>query len=301
MKLLYQCIKTPASEISRKFISELVDSFSIETFVETGTYRGDTIALLADKFKRLVSIELSEEYHKRARERFAHEPRIELLQGDSARRLSTTLNSASGPTLIWLDAHFSGGDTAKGAGNTPVLEEAKAICAADRRDLIIFVDDLRLFGAHPEASLVHDSHGGYPSVTALIEALDPASARDHYVFNDALLSIPKHFRDRYEPSSVLLACTQSRIGPVNTVRALELEDIIASAKGSERQEILGLSEAMEVQIEYRLAGHYAYWRGIVRENDGQAESARRDFEAARRAGVEVPARPGRSRFSTDVV
>ena len=298
MKLVYQCIKTPASEISRKFISELAVCFSVETFVETGTYRGDTIALVADKFKRLISIELSEDYHRKARERFASDPRIELLQGDSALCLSKALNSVGGPALIWLDAHFSGGDTARGAGNTPIMDEARAIRALDRRDLIIFVDDLRLFASHPEAGLTHDSHHGYPSVTTLIDAVDPSGLHyDHYVFNDALLSIPKRLRDRYEPSMVLLACTESRIGPANSARALELEEVIASASGSEREEILSLSELMEMQLEYGLAGHYVYWRGIVREKDGQRDLARRDFKAASRAGVEVPARAGRGDVS----
>ena len=47
--------------------------------------------------------------------------------------------------LFWLDAHYSGGDTAKGQSNTPVMSELEAILAYSRRNDIILVDDLRYF------------------------------------------------------------------------------------------------------------------------------------------------------------
>ena len=51
--------------------------------VETGTFLGDMLAAMRDDFDSLTSIELSEELHSRAKRRFAGDPKITLLHGDS--------------------------------------------------------------------------------------------------------------------------------------------------------------------------------------------------------------------------
>ena len=49
------------------------------------------------------------------------------------------------PVTIYLDAHWSGGDTAYGEEETPLLQE-RALLKERKYDDIIIIDDCRLFG-----------------------------------------------------------------------------------------------------------------------------------------------------------
>jgi hypothetical protein len=50
------------------------------------------------------------------------------------------------PALFWLDRHWSGGVTAKGAVVSPVLNELATILERDVSADVILIDDARLFG-----------------------------------------------------------------------------------------------------------------------------------------------------------
>lgn len=117
----------------------------LRTFVETGTFRGDTVDALRRHFDRLYSIELNEEFHQRAKARFSGEPHISLLQGDSATVLPKVLAEAPEACLFWLDAHHSGGDTARGDRDTPIVEEIRSIFGRHGVDDVILIDDARDF------------------------------------------------------------------------------------------------------------------------------------------------------------
>src|SRR5262249_21720595 len=124
--------------------------------VETGTFYGDTLYALRYTFDKLYSIELSEDFYRRAVKRFADEPKIHLQQGDSGEVLAEVLKLVDGPALFWLDGHYSGGTTALGAEARPILRELRQIAKQPLRDKhLIVVDDARLF----------DGTGGYPTIT----------------------------------------------------------------------------------------------------------------------------------------
>jgi hypothetical protein len=117
-------------------------TFGLETFVETGTFRGETTAAVADLFQRCFTIELSGELHARAVRRFSDALHVVCLQGDSGVTLSRVLNQIAAPALFWLDAHHSGGDTAN-AGYDPIFEELASIYRHPVRTHVILVDDAR--------------------------------------------------------------------------------------------------------------------------------------------------------------
>ena len=81
-------------------------------FVETGTYRGDTAAWAAEHFARVTTIELSPAYCAAAQTRFRDRPGVRVLGGDSSAVLAATIPALPGPAFFWLDAHWSGLDTA---------------------------------------------------------------------------------------------------------------------------------------------------------------------------------------------
>jgi hypothetical protein len=140
-------------------VREYARRFRPATFVETGTYRGDTVAALAPLVERVVSIELDPTLATLARARFVDDPSVTILEGDSAVLLPGVVGGLTAPALFWLDGHFSGGVTA-GDGACPIMEEIRAVLSSDV-DHVVLVDDARLF----------DGTHGYPSLGELREAV----------------------------------------------------------------------------------------------------------------------------------
>ncbi|TPW15745.1 MAG: hypothetical protein FD127_574 [Acidimicrobiaceae bacterium] len=135
-----------------------------DTFVETGTYRGDTLALVAPLVKQAISIELDPTLADFAKRRFATRPNVEIILGDSAKVLVCVVGSLASPALFWLDGHYSGGATAD-SGESPIMAEIETVLSSALEHTLL-IDDVRLF----------DGTNGYPSLAALrsrVEALRP--------------------------------------------------------------------------------------------------------------------------------
>lgn len=151
----------------RKAVREYAHKYGTRILVETGTRYGDMIHAMLPYFDRLISIELGEDLFETAQQRFAREPKVELLLGDSAQKLPELLPTLSEPVLFWLDGHYSGGDTAKGNQATPISEELSAILKRAHDDpqgvgrSVILIDDARCFG----------TWRGYPTLSTLRAAV----------------------------------------------------------------------------------------------------------------------------------
>jgi hypothetical protein len=117
----------------------------IRVFIETGTYLGEMVYAVKDTFDKIYSIELSNELCERARKKFIGCKHITIINGDSAEVLPEILLHVKEPCLFWLDGHYSGGNTAKGEKETPVMEELKQICDHPVKNHVILIDDARLF------------------------------------------------------------------------------------------------------------------------------------------------------------
>ena len=101
-------------------------------------------------------------------ERFRADPRITLLQGDSGVRLQEVLDGLTEPALFWLDAHYSGPITARGAVDSPIVRELDAIRGHRVNGHVVLIDDMRDF----------QGRDGYPTVDELvrwIRSVDPVS------------------------------------------------------------------------------------------------------------------------------
>lgn len=146
---LQQNCPIPTPEFyKRKRIQEIQKKSNISTLIETGTFLGDMIYFNRKKFKKIISIELSEELFQRAVLRFKEVKNIKLLLGDSGTVLPEILKSIDGPVIFWLDGHYSsefkGVQTAKGEKECPILEELEPILKS-RFNHIILIDDARMF------------------------------------------------------------------------------------------------------------------------------------------------------------
>jgi hypothetical protein len=99
----------------------------LRTFVETGTFRGETIEFMLPEMDEVHSVELSDELHAAAVRKFERQPNVRLQKGDSGKVLPEIVDSLTKPALIWLDAHYSAKVTAHGPEETPILAELRAV------------------------------------------------------------------------------------------------------------------------------------------------------------------------------
>lgn len=125
----------------------LFSKIPTSTFVETGSCHGDTIANIQHLFNKVYSIELSENLHTHCVNRFSEKSHIHLIQGPSEEKLKEVCTMLDQSTFFWLDAHWSGGFTARGSVDVPLLQELECIMKYCKHECIIAVDDVRLFGS----------------------------------------------------------------------------------------------------------------------------------------------------------
>jgi len=117
----------------------------LRTLIETGTYLGGMVHALRDDFDRVISIEVDDTLWARARHRFSGDAKVTIAHGDSMVVLPSLLDTLTSPTLFWLDGHFSGGATSKGALDTPVEREVELVLAHPVRGHVVLIDDARCF------------------------------------------------------------------------------------------------------------------------------------------------------------
>jgi hypothetical protein len=134
----------PVHVVKQKAIDAYRIQYGLSTLVETGTYLGDMVEAQRNRFTQIFSIELSERLYRKALKRFKAYSHIHLLQGDSGEKLKEIVAALKEPALFWLDGHYSGGITAKGAKECPVREELAAMLNSKWQHIIL-IDDARLF------------------------------------------------------------------------------------------------------------------------------------------------------------
>lgn len=144
----------PAPPLVKQRIVKSYQRPEMRTFIETGTYTGEMIAALLDRFEHVVSIELHPQLVADARRRFAAHPHVEILDGDSGSLFARALADVKEPALCWLDAHFTGGTAAGEGQDVPVLREIQAVIDHPVRGHVVLIDDARYF----------TGHDGYPTI-----------------------------------------------------------------------------------------------------------------------------------------
>lgn len=173
----------PPPAFKRRVVRKLGRKFSLGTFIETGTYQGDMVDSARRWFSKTITVELDQSLAANARRRFTDDPSVTVLQGDSSTVLDQILREHRTASLFWLDAHYSGGVTARGLRDTPIEGELSTVLAAANPDSVILIDDARLFGEHDE----------YPSLTDLETRVRKESDNWHmHVSDDVIFLIPKN-------------------------------------------------------------------------------------------------------------
>lgn len=134
-------------------------------WVETGTFEGDTAALLAPESKAVYTIEPEHTLFERAEARFSDDKRVQVIHGLSENVFPSLLPTLTGKVNFWLDGHYSGGITHQGPTDCPVREELANIEKNLSRfeSVVVLIDDIRCFD--PTIPLYAD----YPSRDYLVD------------------------------------------------------------------------------------------------------------------------------------
>ncbi|MEI2716278.1 MAG: hypothetical protein V9E98_04675 [Candidatus Nanopelagicales bacterium] len=150
-------------------------------FIETGTYTGATAASVSRDFASVQTIELDAKLASSAR-KFLADTQVVCHTGDSREILPSILPPVSEPLFVWLDAHYSGGETAGADDPCPLLGELATLMEFRGADnTIIAIDDARCFqgvDGYPtldEISALLHAHGwNWILVDDILVATSPA-------------------------------------------------------------------------------------------------------------------------------
>jgi hypothetical protein len=172
--------------VPQELVIRLAEEFDLRTFVETGTHKGNTSAWASTRFSRVITIEGSEHWYERTKPRLDALGNVSLILGHTRDVLPKVVQELSGPAIFWLDAHWSGRQTAGVDEQCPLMDEIAAINQSPH-DHFILIDDARLFVAPPEPP--HDA-SQWPDIGATIAALNSGLPKYVVIFEDAIIAVP---------------------------------------------------------------------------------------------------------------
>jgi len=168
--------------------------YGLDVFIETGTWHGVTTANAAPYFKTVYTIELSNELYDIASANLKSFVNVNPILGPSEIELEKLLKEL-GPisSLVFLDAHYSCGDTAKGEIDPPLLNELVLLNDYIQKDTVIIVDDVRCF----ESKFITNPNG-YPKLSDIknyINSSYPKGFGFYIIGDQALVYNPLNYND----------------------------------------------------------------------------------------------------------
>lgn len=131
--------------LKQNVIIEYARRYTLDILVETGTYLGDTVYATMGFFTKTISIELDRDLFEAANRRFSKYPHVTILWGDSESAMYRLLPDIRQTCLFWLDAHYSGGLTARGVSESPIIQELSLIFDRGVSGDVVLIDDARCF------------------------------------------------------------------------------------------------------------------------------------------------------------
>jgi hypothetical protein len=111
-----------------------------DTVIEIGSFKGVTTRRLAARFRRVISIEIVPDLYQQATNTCKGLTNVELILGDGA-DLLPSISARVEKAILFLDGHFSGGETGMGHEPEPVLIELDLIAPNLEGFLAVVIDD----------------------------------------------------------------------------------------------------------------------------------------------------------------
>lgn len=173
--------------VPEKLVLFIQRTFHINTFIETGTFKGATSRWAADYFTKVFSIELSKELFNEATEKYRLLENIIFKYGNSSDEIVKILTDLKEPAIFWLDAHHCSQNTAGKGFQAPILDELNAI-SKSAYDHFILIDDARLFLAPPPDPHLLDE---YPDIYTLLTQVNQNKKHYILIYEDVIICVPE--------------------------------------------------------------------------------------------------------------
>lgn len=149
--------RIPPPHICKQMVvSEYSKKFKINILYESGTFKGDMVYGMKNRFQKIISVELSNLFFQLAKKRFKNNKHINIIKGDSGKEIKKFLKSLKKSSVFWLDGHYSFGDTAKSKVNTPIVNELKSILNHKIKTHVILIDDARHFNGKDDYPKINE-------------------------------------------------------------------------------------------------------------------------------------------------
>lgn len=111
----------------------LIDTYNVDTIIETGTYKGWSTNVLAKTGKKIITIEINPELHNSAKDFNYDHSNIEFYLGSSQEIIDNIIpKNSNNKYLFFLDAHWG--------EYWPVLDELRVIKEKGLKPVIIIHD-----------------------------------------------------------------------------------------------------------------------------------------------------------------
>jgi hypothetical protein len=127
--------------LKQRTVQEYAERYHLRVLVETGTYYGEMVAAMKNRFDAIYSVEFDSALAQRAQKKFARWPHIHVLHGDSQQVVPEILRTIEKSALFWLDAGYYGWAGMQGEKQR-LTSELEAILG-HRLQHVILMDDAR--------------------------------------------------------------------------------------------------------------------------------------------------------------
>jgi len=162
-------VRNPHSYSKVRQIRALANRTNSRVLIEAGTFLGNTAMRCSGNFESVITIELDANLFRQAKAYLARKRNVSCLEGDALKLLPAVLERADvTASLVFLDGHFSGGETAHGELAEPACEELAVLARYKDKINAVIVDDFRCFG--------RDS--GWPKRSRLLESIEESFGDD---------------------------------------------------------------------------------------------------------------------------
>jgi|WetSurMetagenome_2_1015567.scaffolds.fasta_scaffold461682_1 hypothetical protein len=147
-----------------------------DVVVETGTYQGETTCYLEDlpQIREVYTIELDLFLFENARNSFKNLNKISAWHGDSPKILPFIFKEISpeSKVCVFLDAHYSGGCTARGKLASPLQAELEVLQNYAGRIHQIIIDDIQVcYDVSQGRAYQTIYHEGWPAIEKVEELI----------------------------------------------------------------------------------------------------------------------------------
>lgn len=172
--------------IPKELVCLITEHFKIDTFIETGTFKGKTAVWASGLFRNVITIENSRQLYESASGTLANYRNIQHIFGNSALELSKLISEIKSPAIFWLDAHWCGGSTYGDTDPCPLLNEIMIIQQSELNHIIL-IDDARFFLKPPPEPQDPALWPGIKEITSLLNKKDNFFT---FVTEDIIISMP---------------------------------------------------------------------------------------------------------------